>query len=109
MVNLDKELERIEQGEAWDESDKVVPVKVKRPLDKVVPVRLSAADWEKLREEARELGIGPTTLARMWLLERLRGRVLPPQEMAKALNLLLKSEREAVRVNEEKAKYEKGK
>jgi len=28
-----------------------------------------------MRREARELGIGPTTLARMWLLERLHQRV----------------------------------
>ena len=42
--------------------------------DKVIPVRLSADKWEELRKEARELGIGPTTLARMWILERLRQR-----------------------------------
>ncbi len=72
MTDLDKEIERIEQGEAWDESDEVVQVEIKKPLDKVIPVRLSAEKWEELRREARELGIGPTTLARMWLLERLR-------------------------------------
>ncbi len=75
MADIDKEVEKIEQGDAWDESDKVVPVEVKRPLDKVIPVRLSADKWEELRREARELGIGPTTLARMWILERLRQRV----------------------------------
>jgi hypothetical protein len=74
MVDLDKEIERIEQGDAWDESDEVVQVEVKKPLDKVIPVRLSAGKWEELRKEARELGIGPTTLARMWILERLRQR-----------------------------------
>jgi hypothetical protein len=74
MVDLDKEIERIEQGDAWDESDEVVQVEVKKPLDKVIPVRLSAEKWEELRKEARELGIGPTTLARMWILERLRQR-----------------------------------
>lgn len=72
MANLDKEIERIEQGDAWDETDEVVQVEVKKPLDKVIPVRLSGEKWEELRKEARELGIGPTTLARMWLLERLR-------------------------------------
>jgi hypothetical protein len=44
-------------------------------LDKVIPVRLPADKWEQIREEARELGIGPTTLARMWILEHLRSRV----------------------------------
>ena len=72
MANLDKEIERIEQGDAWDKADEVVQVEVKKPLDKVIPVRLPGEKWEELRKEARELGIGPTTLARMWLLERLR-------------------------------------
>jgi hypothetical protein len=72
MTNLNKAIHHIERGDAWDESDEVVKVDVKKPLDKVIPVRLSADKWEALRKEANELGIGPTTLARMWILERLR-------------------------------------
>lgn len=72
MADLDKAIKDIEQGNAWDEGDEVVQVEVKKPLDKVIPVRLSADKWEELRREAREMGIGPTTLARMWILERLR-------------------------------------
>jgi hypothetical protein len=75
MADLDKAVEDIERGDAWNESDEVVRVKVKKPLDKVIPVRLPVDKWEQIREEARELGIGPTTLARMWILERLRSRV----------------------------------
>ena len=75
MADIDKAIKDIEQGNAWDESDEVVQVEVKKPLDKVIPVRLSAEKWEELRREARELGVGPTTLARMWILERLRQRV----------------------------------
>lgn len=75
MADLDKVVERIEQGDAWEQRDKEVRVKVKKPLDKVIPVRLPADKWEQIREEARELGVGPTTLARMWILERLRQRV----------------------------------
>jgi 2-iminoacetate synthase ThiH len=75
MADLDKVVEDIEQGDAWNESDEVVRVEVKKPLDKVIPVRLPSDKWEQIREEARELGIGPTTLARMWILERLRHRV----------------------------------
>jgi len=75
MADVDKEVEKIEQGDAWDESDTVVNVEVKKPLDKVIPVRLPSDKWEQIREEARELGVGPTTLARMWILERLRQRV----------------------------------
>ena len=76
MRDLEQEMERIEQGEAWDEADEVVEVKVKQPLDTVVPVRLPSAKWEELRRQARELGIGPTTLARMWILEKLRETTL---------------------------------
>lgn len=75
MTDLDKAIKEIEQGNAWDESDEVVQVEVKKPLDKVIPVRLSADKWEDIRREAEELGVGPTTLARMWILERLRQRV----------------------------------
>ena len=75
MADMDKAIKDIEQGNTWDERDEVVQVKMKKPLDKVIPVRLSADKWEELRREARELGVGPTTLARMWLLERLRQRV----------------------------------
>ena len=75
MADLDKAVENIERSDAWNESDEVVRVEVKKPLDKVIPVRLPADKWEQIRQEARELGIGPTTLARMWILERLRSRV----------------------------------
>ena len=60
----------------WEETDEVVEIEVKRPLDKVIPVRLPSEKWEELRREARELGVGPTTLARMWILEKLRHVVL---------------------------------
>jgi hypothetical protein len=58
---------------AWDESAPIKePLEIKAPLDKVVPIRLSAEHWAALRREAHDQGIGPTTLARMWLIERLR-------------------------------------
>lgn len=75
MADLDKAVERIEQGDAWDKTDRVVQVEVNKPLDKVIPVRLSADNWEEIRQEARELGVGPTTLARIWILEHLRQRM----------------------------------
>jgi hypothetical protein len=75
MAGVDRAVQRIEEGDAWDETDEVVHVEVKKPMDKVIPVRLPSDKWEQIRVEARELGIGPTTLARMWILERLRQRV----------------------------------
>lgn len=56
----------------WDDNDEVVEIEVSKPLQKVVPVRLASDKWELLRHEAQELGIGPTTLVRMWVLEKLR-------------------------------------
>lgn len=75
MAGTDRAVQRIEEGDAWDETDEVVHVEVRKPMDKVIPVRLPSDKWEQIRAEARELGIGPTTLARMWILERLRQRV----------------------------------
>ncbi len=71
-TELDREIDRLERGDAWDDTDQVVELRVKRPLDAVVPVRLPSERWEALRQVAQELGVGPSTLARMWLLERLR-------------------------------------
>ena len=76
MVDLDKEIKRIDEGgEAWDENDEVVQLDIEKPVDKVISIRISTDKWEELKKEASELGVGPTTLARMWILERLRERV----------------------------------
>lgn len=37
-------------------------------------IRFEPEDIQRIREEADQLGIGPTTLARMWIIELLRGR-----------------------------------
>jgi hypothetical protein len=74
MADLDKAIKDIEQGNAWDEGDEFVQIEIKKPLHKVIPVRLSTDKWEEIRREAKELGVGPTTLARMWILEHLRQR-----------------------------------
>lgn len=39
--------------------------------NKTVTVRFDEKDLQKLREEAFEKGIGPTTLIRMWVREKL--------------------------------------
>ena len=73
MEAQDDTIARIDAGEdAWDEDDEVVELVVKQPLKVVVPVRLSTDQWEALRAEAKDIGVGPSTLARMWLLEMLR-------------------------------------
>lgn len=45
---------------------------VGQELAERLTLRLDQADREKLAKYAREKGIGPTTLARIWLKERLR-------------------------------------
>jgi hypothetical protein len=72
MQEIDKAINKIEKGDAWEDTDEIIELEVKKPLKIVVPVRLSADDWERLRNEAGALGIGPTTLVRMWVLEKLR-------------------------------------
>jgi hypothetical protein len=72
FTSLEEEVEWYETHDSWDDDDVEVEFEVKKPLDKVIPVRLTDDKWSALRHEAIELGIGPTTLARMWILEKLR-------------------------------------
>ncbi len=72
MSEIEREIERVEQGgDAWQETDEAVEVETKRPLDAVVPVRLAADTYTELRREARARGVGPSTLIRMWIIEKL--------------------------------------
>ncbi|MHB8575830.1 MAG: hypothetical protein ACYDCQ_10935 [Dehalococcoidia bacterium] len=68
----EESLKRYEAGDVWEADDEVVEISAKRPLDKVIPIRLSADKWDAIRREATELGVGPSTLVRMWVLEKLR-------------------------------------
>ena len=71
MIELNRAVESIERGGAWNETDEVVQIKVRKSLGRVIPVRISGDKWEKFRRQAKELGIGPATLAHIWILERL--------------------------------------
>jgi|GEM_PF-2124994 hypothetical protein len=75
-AELRAEVERIDAGgDTWDNSRPLSETErphFKRPMEKVIPIRVSAEQWQALREEAERLGIGPTTLVRMWALEQLR-------------------------------------
>jgi predicted DNA binding CopG/RHH family protein len=55
----------------WDEF-KPARVRFAKNLSKGLTIRLDPQTLQALRERAKEKGIGPTTLARMWILERLR-------------------------------------
>jgi len=58
-----------------DYMDEFRPVKVRfaRRLSEGITIRLDPETLAELRSRAKEKGIGPTTLARMWVLERLQG------------------------------------
>ncbi len=71
---------REEEAEWWDTHDvtdyldELRPVKVRfaKNLSEGITIRFDPETLSRLREEARKRGMGPTTLARMWILEHLR-------------------------------------
>jgi hypothetical protein len=67
-----------EEAEYWDTHDSTdfewepVEMTVSRPLKMTYTIRLEPQTVEQMREIAAGMGVGPTTLARMWILEKLR-------------------------------------
>lgn len=70
---------REEEAQFWDTHDTTdyedeftpVPVRFAKNLSRGITIRFDDATLAQLREEAHAKGLGPTTLARMWILERL--------------------------------------
>ncbi|MDP2660915.1 MAG: CopG family antitoxin [Dehalococcoidia bacterium] len=71
---------RQEMAEFWDTHDftdymdefKPVKARFAKNLSQPISIRLDPETLTQLRSHAKEKGIGPTTLARMWILEHLR-------------------------------------
>lgn len=71
---------REEEAKFWDTHDitdywdelKPVRVRFAKHLSEGITIRLDPKTLAELRFCAREKGIDPTTLARMWILERLQ-------------------------------------
>ncbi len=71
---------REEEAEFWDTHDftdyldeyKPVNVRFVKNLSEGITIRFDKETLEQLRAQAHEKGIGPTTLARMWILEHLK-------------------------------------
>ena len=69
-----------EEAEFWDTHDltdfaeewQPVQIEVSPELAERLTLRLEQRDRQQLTALAREKGIGPSTLARMWIKERLR-------------------------------------
>ncbi|MCE7939329.1 MAG: hypothetical protein DYG90_12250 [Chloroflexi bacterium CFX6] len=74
---------REEEAEFWDNHDfsefedelKSVKVRFAKRLSQGLAVRFDEETLEALRTQAKRKGIGPTTLVRMWVIERLRKEV----------------------------------
>ena len=71
--SLEEEAQFWETHDTTEFEDEFVEVKLKvaRPLIHTLAVRLDARTIDRLAAIARQKGLGPSTLARMWLLERL--------------------------------------
>ena len=71
---------REEEARYWDTHsvadhlDELEPVKVKfaKNLSEGITVRFDPQTLAKLRSQAQQKGVGPTTLIRMWVLEHLQ-------------------------------------
>jgi hypothetical protein len=77
---------REEEAAWWDTHDftdyldelKPVRVRFAKNLSQGLTVRLDPDTMRALREQAKRRGIGPTTLIRMWVMERLRAEASQP-------------------------------
>ena len=77
---------RDEEAAWWDTHDitdyldELQPVRVRfaKNLSEGLTVRLDPETMQALRERAKRQGIGPTTLIRMWVMERLRAEAGQP-------------------------------
>src|SRR3990172_10061719 len=69
-----------EQANWWDTHDttefedefKPVKLEVIKPLIHILGVRLDAKTIDRLSQLGDEMGVGPSTLVRMWIMEKLK-------------------------------------
>ena len=72
---------RQEMAKFWDTHDfteykdefKPIRVRFAKKLSEGITIRLDSETLSELRTRAQAKGVGPTTLARMWVIEQLRG------------------------------------
>lgn len=70
---------RQEMARWWDTHDladyqdefKTVKIKVAENLSEGITIRMDSKTLGELRSKAQKKGVGPTTLARMWIMENL--------------------------------------
>ncbi len=69
-----------QEAEYWDTHSpldlvadpKAIKVRVRRALDRPISIRLDSESRSKLEKLAIELGVGPSTLARIMIMRELR-------------------------------------
>jgi hypothetical protein len=74
--NIEEEAEFWDTHSVLDFPDEFEYVGFEEPRakkDAPITIRLDHADRARLRAEAEKMGIGPSTLARIWIKERLAG------------------------------------
>ena len=74
FVSREEEAQWFETHDLADYQDEfhTVEARFAKNLSAGINIRLDPATLAVLRREARQRGIGPTTLARMWILEHLQ-------------------------------------
>lgn len=74
FASIEEEAEFWDTHDTTDYEDEFKPVRVRfaKNLSQGITIRLDPETLAELRTRAKEQGIGPTTLIRMWILEHLR-------------------------------------
>ena len=74
FASLEEEAEFWDTHNMSDHWDKLKPVRLKvaKNLSRGITIRFDEETLRKLRENAHEKGMGPTTYARMLIMEQLR-------------------------------------
>lgn len=69
-----EEAEFFDKHDMADYQDEFITVRARfaKNLSEGITIRLDSETLSELRSQAKEKGIGPTTLARMWVLEHLK-------------------------------------
>ena len=45
---------------------------VRKNLQKIIPIRVSQENWEQIKKEADRMGIGVSTLTRIWIMDDIQ-------------------------------------
>jgi len=74
FATLEEEANYWDNRSVTDELEEGAAFRLHRPeKTDSLTIRFTRSDIDQLRDEAGHKGIGPSTLARMWILERLKG------------------------------------